>query len=128
MVRGCFNGPLMVVHLKRSRCLMESRCISSTKLLLPERTINIATTSNKTTRSLHFPPLLLQCRPALQNPDFRNFVSDGELDEWNVVSPVATRFTNGKTLALRLFADRDKLNILLEGADNEVYTVVPQHR
>jgi hypothetical protein len=59
----------------------------------------------------------------LQNPDFRNFVSDGESDEWKVVSPLATRFVEGKTLTLRLFADRDSLNILLEGASSKTYSV-----
>lgn len=59
----------------------------------------------------------------IENPDFRNFISDGEVEEWKVVSPVATRFSNGGTLSLRLFADRESLNVLLEGISDEDYTV-----
>jgi hypothetical protein len=59
----------------------------------------------------------------LSNPDFVNFVSDGVIDEWDVVAPVATRFTDDKTYALRLFADRDSLNVLIEGVTNSTYAV-----
>lgn len=59
----------------------------------------------------------------MQDADFENFVSDGNISEWNMVAPVATRYSNGKTYTLRLFADRDSLNVLLEAAHANTYTV-----
>jgi hypothetical protein len=59
----------------------------------------------------------------LQDPDFQTFNSNGELQEWAIVAPVATRYSDDKTITLRLFADRDSLNILLEGVENKLYQV-----
>jgi hypothetical protein len=59
----------------------------------------------------------------LLTPDFQDFVADGDLSEWDVVAPVATRYADETTFGLRLFSDRDSLNVLLEGIENSFYTV-----
>jgi hypothetical protein len=79
--------------------------------------------TNGNTISVHSPTKVISLKS--EKPDYYTFEADGLADEWETVQPLASSYDNNtdETYAIRFFADRDSLNMLLEGTEYSAYAV-----
>ncbi|MBN8650483.1 MAG: DUF4832 domain-containing protein [Cytophagales bacterium] len=56
-------------------------------------------------------------------PPYYTFTTDGLPEEWEATKPVASVYSEGLTHAFRLSADKDSVNILVEGSINPSFKI-----